>query len=83
MLEQYGMQIRNLTSFLTVRHSITQHRIELEVFQAQFAGSLPSKLNGMDHRWIQPSELEDYPFASAARRILGRLRENGVKPLRE
>ncbi len=72
--EQYGLKIKDLEWLVTVKHSITSQRIVMEVFEARFAGRSRRIGNGKKHRWVPASETDRYPFASASRQILDRLK---------
>jgi A/G-specific adenine glycosylase len=66
-----GAPAGSLRPLLELRHSITRHRIVLEVFEAGLAsGARPSRAAG---RWRTPAQLRRLPFTAAHRKILARL----------
>lgn len=76
--KEYGLKIRDMERLMTIKHSITSHRITMEVFHARLEGRLNFEGNNRQCRWVAVSEADRYPFASASRQILKRLEgENG------
>ena len=61
------------SQLITIKHSITTRRIELQVFRAKLAGVVSSKLNNPDYRWVRLKDMGQYAFASASRRIVEEL----------
>ncbi|MCI0620972.1 MAG: A/G-specific adenine glycosylase [Acidobacteria bacterium] len=72
--ETYGLAVAALEPLMTIRHAITTRRIELQVFQAKLAGGAGAKMNGKDCRWVRLKEMDYYPFASASRKIVEKLK---------
>jgi A/G-specific adenine glycosylase len=58
-----------------VKHAYTHFKIIMDVFCCSYlAGKV--KLNGpVDHRWIKPEELDDYPFPMANHKFFPALKE--------
>jgi len=71
--ETYGLNVGFVEPLITVKHSITTRRIELQVFQAKLAVGASSKMNGPDCRWVQLKDMSHYAFASASQRIVDAL----------
>jgi A/G-specific adenine glycosylase len=69
-LETYGLNVESVEPLITVKHSITTHRIELQVFQARLAGAVSPKLNKPDYRWVRLKDMAHYAFASASHRVV-------------
>jgi len=71
--ERFGLKIKTLEPLITIKHSITSRRIELQVFQAKLTTSVGSRLNKTDHRWVRLREMARYAFAAASQRIVDEL----------
>src|SRR5262245_12424156 len=68
--ETYQARVESFEPFITVKHSITSRRIELQVFQARVAGGLKPNGHAMDCRWVRLRDMGQYPFAAASQRIV-------------
>jgi A/G-specific adenine glycosylase len=68
--EAYGLNIESVEPLITVKHSITTRRIELQVFQAKLAGGGMPRTNELDGRWVRLKDMNHYAFASASQRIV-------------
>lgn len=66
----YGLDVASVEPLITVKHSITTRRIELQVFQAKLAGGVKPRTNDPDRRWVRLKDMGQYAFASASRRIV-------------
>jgi A/G-specific adenine glycosylase len=63
------LRVRLGAELLTVRHSVTHHRITLTCFEASYlSGSFRSDLYPRG-KWIHPARLGDYPVSSPQRRL--------------
>ena len=72
--ETYRLKVEPLEPFITVKHSITSRRIELQVFQAKLASGLKPNGNAVDCRWVRLRDISRYPFAAASQRIVEALK---------
>jgi A/G-specific adenine glycosylase len=70
LLENYDLRIHHLRPYMTVNHSITTRRIELNVFQAELDAGAKPHTQRRDCRWIRLSESNRYPFAAASRKVV-------------
>jgi len=68
--EAYGLRVESLEPLITVKHSITTRRIELQVFQAKLAGGLKPEARSAHRRWVRLKDVRKYPFAAASQRIV-------------
>lgn len=68
-LEEWGWQVVLLERRGAFKHSITRHRITLEVFRARI---VPSPRRSSTRAWALPEEAGDLPLAGPARKILRR-----------
>jgi A/G-specific adenine glycosylase len=75
--ETLGFNLSSMEPLMTVKHSITTRRIELQVFQAKRDGVATSRLGNRDHRWVRLEDLGRFAFASASRRIVEELKRRG------
>ena len=62
-----------LTRLQPIKHSITRHRITLEVFQSELTSAQQRRIK--EGRWRRLSDLDKLPFASAHRKIVELLKE--------
>lgn len=74
--EACGLKINSVEPLMTVKHSITTRRIELQVFQAEVERGAILEPNAPGRRWVGLKDLGRYAFASAAQRILAELRKS-------
>ncbi len=68
---ELGCTLDSLTPLATVKHTITRYRITLNAFRGELNGAMPKAAAGT---WIAKNELEQLPFTSAHRRVLGAAR---------
>jgi A/G-specific adenine glycosylase len=71
--EELGIKISVDSLFTSVKHAYTHFKITLHVFYCQYqSGKI--QLNGCDdYRWIEPSQLDDFAFPGADRKVIDRL----------
>ena len=72
-LENHGLAVESVKPLMTVKHSITTRRIELQVFQAKLVVGTSAKMNDPNCRWVRLKEMDQYAFASASQRIVEEL----------
>ena len=70
-----GLKVRMKDLLVTLKHSITKHRITVQAFLAELNSSDPVSRRGRNSRWVRLSEVNRYPFGSASVRILKALRD--------
>ena len=71
--ETFGFNVSAVEPLITIKHSITTRRIELQVFRAQLAVGVSSKMNDSNCRWVRLKDMSQYPFAAASKRIVEEL----------
>ena len=72
-----GVETDRPAEWLTVRHSVTRHRITMRCFQATYrAGRFRSPFY-VRGRWVEPARLHEYPV-SVPQRMLARALLNGT-----
>jgi A/G-specific adenine glycosylase len=64
-----GLKIRLGAELLTIRHSVTHHRITLTCFEAAHVSGRFRSTIYPSHEWIKPAQLADYPVSSPQRRL--------------
>jgi A/G-specific adenine glycosylase len=64
----FGAKSTKLVHLCTIKHSITRYRITLEAFRSQLDHGAKRSPDGA--RWLNRSQLQRVPFASAHKRIL-------------
>jgi A/G-specific adenine glycosylase len=64
-----GAPVRSLCKWGQVRHTITRHRLTLEVWRAELASPPASHRRG--DKWITPAQARRLPFSAAHKKILG------------
>jgi A/G-specific adenine glycosylase len=71
--EELGIQITVNSRFTSVKHAYTHFKITLHVFHCRYQrGKI--QLHGCDdYRWILPSQLDDFAFPGADRKVIRKL----------
>jgi A/G-specific adenine glycosylase len=72
--EVAGLEVEAGELATTVRHSVTRHRITLEVYRCQSAEGRARAAAGSAIAWLRPSELGRRALPSAHRKIAERIR---------
>jgi A/G-specific adenine glycosylase len=76
-----ALKVRPGPELLTLRHSVTYHRITLTCFEADhLSGKFRSAFYPC-HKWIKPAQLTDYPVSSPQRRLALALTARGRQRL--
>ena len=77
--EELGIKILVGSLFTSVKHAYTHFKITLHVFQCQYqSGEI--QLNGCDdYRWIDSSQLDDFAFPGADRKIIDQLMKSEME----
>jgi A/G-specific adenine glycosylase len=78
----YGLSVNGLERFMTVNHSITVQRIQLNVFHCKLRPHSSAAIKVKNCRWVRLRDMDHYPFASASRRILEGLRKCAEGPIK-
>ena len=72
-VKNHGLNLESVEALITIKHSITTRRIELQVFRAKLAAGASSKVNDAGCRWVRLKDMGQYAFASASQRIVEEL----------
>lgn len=73
--EELGIQVESIEHFMTVKHAYTHFRITLQIYHCRWLEGTPSCHSCTDFRWVNPSQLDQFPFPRANRRIIERMQE--------
>jgi A/G-specific adenine glycosylase len=66
-----GIPVRLGPPSKTIRYSVTNHRVTMNIHLARALAASPRPGPGLvDARWVQPGELSQYTFSSAGRRLV-------------
>lgn len=70
--EELGIQVEVGERFIQVHHAYTHFKITLYAFWCTYLpdGGEPTSIQCADWRWVKETELEDYAFSSADRKII-------------
>ncbi len=72
--EELGVAISVCELFEDIEHAYPEKTVRLKFFLCKMAGGEPQALGCAAFRWIEKSELPDYPFPAADARLLEKLR---------
>jgi A/G-specific adenine glycosylase len=64
-----GIEADLADEFITVRHTVTKHRITLVCFEARYGGGKFRSAYYRQGRWIKVNEISQFPLATPQRRI--------------
>ena len=67
--EETGLRVRVGAPYLTLRHAYSHFRITLTAFRCEWVSGRARPSGAAALRWALPSQLKDYPFPRANRRI--------------
>ncbi len=79
--EEVGVEAAVGELVATVHHAYSHFRITLHVFECRLVRGCARAIGCAAVRWVRPSELDDYAFPRANRRVIERLTGN-TKPAR-
>jgi len=71
--EELGLEIEVGERLTTVQHAYSHFHITLHAFHCRPVGGQPQTLGCSDWRWVQLSQLSDFPFPAADQQIIGAL----------
>jgi A/G-specific adenine glycosylase len=73
IMEELGIVITVNRKLIVVDHAYTHFRITLHAYFAQLQEGNPKNLEVADHAWVELSDLEKFPFATADKKIIEKL----------
>jgi len=79
-MEELELPVAVQEKIAVVRHAYTTFRITLHAFtcRSQVDEPRPVLHAAVDYRWVAPEDLETYAFPAANRKIINRLRKDGL-----
>lgn len=75
--EELDFEIEVEEYLASVDHAYTHFSISLHAFAARYVSGQPQAIGCADWRWIDPAELDDFPFPRTDRKIIEQLRQDG------
>ncbi len=73
--EEVNIEVRIETHIARIKHAYTHFKIVMDVFHCVYRKG-KVKLNGpVDHRWIRPDDINQYPFPKANHKFMGHVRK--------
>jgi A/G-specific adenine glycosylase len=72
--EEVGIRVAVVSHLAHVRHAYTHFKIRMDVFRCRYVSGRVRLSGPVDHRWIEPEELDRYPFPGANRKFIHLLR---------
>jgi A/G-specific adenine glycosylase len=80
LAEETGLRVGVTSHLARIKHAYTHFKIEMDVFICQYISGRV-RLNGpVDHRWIFPGEIRQYPFPKANLKFIPLLEERDPRP---
>lgn len=80
ILEETGLEVRVGSEVARVQHAYSHFRITMHAFECTPVGGELSSETGEPQRWVEPSELDNYAFPRANRRVLECIQEDARAP---
>lgn len=78
--EELQVEVQLDDVFCRIAHAYSHFRITLHVFRGRIAAGKPTSPAGLPVRWVSPSELDQYAFPRANRRLIERLARSEIEP---
>ena len=78
--EELGVEVAVGDEIARVRHAYSHFRITLHAFRCFLVEGTPVSASGEPVRWIRPTELDDYAFPRANRRVIEALQREARAP---
>ena len=75
VVEEVGIQIKNIKLLKNIKHAYTSFKVDLHCFEADYESGEIQLKAAADGKWVSVSELSDYPFPAANVRLIKELVE--------
>lgn len=75
MLEESGLDNKDLKSRLSVSHGFTKYQVTLNVYETLQTANMDGKLGEKSKKWVRISDLEHFAFPSPHQKIVKDLRK--------
>jgi len=72
--EELGIEVDKLERFMAIKHAYTHFRMTLHVLHCRHTKGEPQSIDVADWAWAHPSELDQFAFSTADRKILSALK---------
>lgn len=73
--EELGVTVNVGVPFCEIVHTYPDITIHLTVFNGEITDGIPQKLEHVDLKWIEPSEIDNYDFCVSAKPILEKIKK--------
>jgi A/G-specific adenine glycosylase len=70
-----GVKVTPGPHMTTITHGVTRFRITLECFEAKYRSCDKRSATALETRWLETSELRDYPLSSTGRKLANLLQK--------
>jgi len=77
--EELGVQVKLLREFMSVKHTYSHFRITLKSYVCKIIKGKPKPVSSREIKWIELSEIEEYPFPRANKHLVERLKEEYLR----
>jgi A/G-specific adenine glycosylase len=71
--EELGITLKNIKPLKRIKHAYTKYSVDLHCFKADHDQGELSLNSATDHRWVDVTELEQFPFPAANVRLIKEL----------
>jgi len=75
--EETGLEVTISSHLTRIKHAYTHFKIEMDVYLCRYVAGQVELAGPVDHRWIRPSEIDDYPFPKANLKFIPLLATGG------
>jgi A/G-specific adenine glycosylase len=76
--EELGINIEVLAHFMTLEHAYTHFKVTLSVHDCWHVSGEPQPIECDAVKWVNLTELDQYPFPTANQKIIAALQDRGV-----
>ncbi len=65
VIEETSLSVDNFSHLTRIKHAYTHFKIEAEIFLCDYIAGTVTLDGPVDHRWVYPFEIKNYPFPKA------------------
>lgn len=73
LLEELGVEVHAYKEFMTLKHTYSHFSITMHAWFCKLISGTPEPRSSQEIRWVERSELEEYPFPKANKVLTERL----------
>lgn len=77
LYEELGIEVKAYKEFMKLKHVYSHFSITMHAFLCRLISGNPSPKSSQEIRWVEISELEQFPFPTANKRLTERLMGKG------